>query len=122
MNTPFLPPGVKVLQVSELTQAIKGVLEEGFANFWVAGEITGCKRHESGHVYLCLKDERAQIKGVLWRSVVPRLRFEAKNGLAVVARGRLDESDRGGRPRYARGAGRALAGRGSRRISGPRPR
>src|SRR5438876_6332658 len=90
MNTPFLPAGVKVLQVSELTQAIKGVLEEGFANFWVAGEITGCKRHESGHVYLTLKDDRAQIKAVLWRSVVPRLRFEAKNGLAVVARGRLD--------------------------------
>lgn len=90
MNRPFLPSGVKVLQVSELTQAIKGVLEEGFANFWVAGEITGCKRHASGHVYLCLKDERAQIKAVLWRSVMPRLRFEAKNGLAVVARGRLD--------------------------------
>src|SRR5262249_43873734 len=90
MSIPFLPPGVKVLQVSELTQAIKGVLEDGFANFWVAGEITGCKRHESGHVYLTLKDDRAQIKAVLWRSAVPRLRFEAKNGLAVVARGRLD--------------------------------
>jgi exodeoxyribonuclease VII large subunit len=90
MNSPFLPAGVKVLQVSELTQAIKGVLEEGFANFWVAGEISGCRRHESGHVYLTLKDEQAQIKAVLWRSVVPRLRFEPKNGLAVVARGRLD--------------------------------
>jgi len=90
MNKSLLPPGVKVLQVSELTQAIKGVLEEGFANFWVGGEITGCKRHESGHVYLTLKDDRAQIKAVLWRSVVPRLRFEPKNGLAVVARGRLD--------------------------------
>jgi len=90
MNTPFLPPGVKVLQVSELTQAIKGVLEEGFARFWVAGEISGCKRHESGHVYLTLKDDCAQIKSVLWRSVVPRLRFEVRNGLAVVARGRLD--------------------------------
>src|SRR5262245_49063257 len=90
MNTPFLPPGVKVLQVSELTQIIKGVLEEGFANFWVAGEISGCKRHESGHVYLTMKDDRAQIKAVLWRSVMPRLRFEPRNGLAVVARGRLD--------------------------------
>jgi exodeoxyribonuclease VII large subunit len=90
MNTPFVPPGVKVLEVSELTQAIKGVLEDGFANFWVAGEISGCKRHESGHVYLTLKDDRAQIKAVLWRSVMPRLRFEPKNGLAIVARGRLD--------------------------------
>jgi exodeoxyribonuclease VII large subunit len=90
MNAPFLPSGVKVLQVGELTQAIKGVLEEGFANFWVEGEISGCKRHASGHLYLTLKDECAQIKAVLWRSVVPRLRFEPKNGLAVVVRGRLD--------------------------------
>jgi exodeoxyribonuclease VII large subunit len=86
---PFVPEGVKVLSVSELTRAIKGVLEDAFPSVWVAGEISNLARPSSGHLYLSLKDAEAQLRAVIWRSTGLRLRFEPKDGLEVIARGRL---------------------------------
>jgi exodeoxyribonuclease VII large subunit len=86
---PFVPEGVKVLSVSELTRAIKGVLEDAFPSVWVAGEISNLARPSSGHLYLSLKDAEAQLRAVIWRSIGLRLRFEPKDGLEVIARGRL---------------------------------
>jgi exodeoxyribonuclease VII large subunit len=83
------PEGVKILSVTELTQAIKGVLEEGFPSVWVAGEISNLARPPSGHLYLTLKDSGAQLRAVLWRSSAVRLRFDPRDGLEVIARGRL---------------------------------
>src|SRR5438874_10773726 len=80
----------KVRSVSELTQEIKTVLEDGFASVWVAGEISNYRPASSGHVYLTLKDGQAQIRAVVWRGVAYRLRFDPHDGLDVIARGRLD--------------------------------
>src|SRR5205823_6412844 len=50
MNSPFPPSGVKVLTVGELTRAIKGTLEEGYASVWVEGEVSNLARPSSGHL------------------------------------------------------------------------
>ncbi len=89
MPTSSFPEGVKVLSVSELTQEVKGLLEDGFAAVWVAGEVSNLARPSSGHVYLTLKDSGAQLRAVVFRGVALRLRFELHDGLDVIARGRL---------------------------------
>jgi exodeoxyribonuclease VII large subunit len=79
--------GRDVLSVTELTQQIKRDLETSFHGIWVAGEISNLSRPNSGHVYLTLKDEKTQLSGVIWRSAAARLRFDLKDGLAVVVHG-----------------------------------
>jgi exodeoxyribonuclease VII large subunit len=86
---PTLPDGVKVHSVSELTQAVRTVLEEGFASVWVAGEVSNLARPSSGHQYFSLKDSQSQLRAVLFRGVGLRLRFDLKDGMEVIARGRL---------------------------------
>lgn len=88
-NDLFVSEGVPVLSVSELTQAVKDVLEEGFSFVWVAGEISNLSRPSSGHLYLTLKDASAQLRTVIWRSTASRLRFELHDGLEVIAGGRI---------------------------------
>jgi exodeoxyribonuclease VII large subunit len=83
------PANVKILSVGELTRQVKGLIEEGFPPVWVAGEISNLSRPSSGHLYLTLKDAEAQLRAVLWRSAAVRLRFEPREGLEVLARGRL---------------------------------
>jgi len=73
--------------VSGLTSRIKRNLEANFQGVWVEGEISNLSRPNSGHIYLTLKDERAQLSAVVWRSVARGLRFELKDGLAVVVHG-----------------------------------
>jgi exodeoxyribonuclease VII large subunit len=89
MTSTALPANVKILTVAELTQAIKGVIEDGFPAVWVAGQISNCKPNSSGHIYLTLKDGQAQLSAVIFRSIAMRLRFAARDGLEVIARGRL---------------------------------
>ncbi|MAB80183.1 MAG: exodeoxyribonuclease VII large subunit [Planctomycetes bacterium] len=76
--------------VGQLTTVIKDRLSE-LGRIRVAGEITGFKRHTSGHIYFDLKDEGARISAVIWRSTVARgLSFEPGEGDQVLAVGRLD--------------------------------
>jgi exodeoxyribonuclease VII large subunit len=89
MAPSFLPDNVKVLTVAELTQEVKGIIDDAFAAVWVAGQISNCKPNSSGHIYLTLKDSQAQLPAVIWRTVAMRLRFAPKDGLDVIARGRL---------------------------------
>jgi exodeoxyribonuclease VII large subunit len=89
MSANLLPDGVKVLSVSELTQEVKGLLEDGFACVWVAGEVSNLARPSSGHLYLTLKDGQAQLRAVIWRGVALRLRFDLRDGQEVIVRGRL---------------------------------
>ena len=51
-----------VLSVGDLTEQIKGLLEGTFTDVWVSGEISNLSRPQSGHYYLTLKDDRAQIR------------------------------------------------------------
>jgi exodeoxyribonuclease VII large subunit len=85
----MIPEGVKILSVSELTQEVRGILEDGFACVWVAGEVSNVARPSSGHVYLSLKDSQAQLRAVLFRGVGLRLKFDVRDGQEVIVRGRL---------------------------------
>lgn len=82
--------GRGVLSVSELTGAIKELLEGVFPDVWVSGEISNFSRPQSGHCYLTLKDSDAQIRAVLWRGTAARVRFDLHDGLEVVCHGHLD--------------------------------
>jgi exodeoxyribonuclease VII large subunit len=81
---------VPELSVSELSAAIKGTLERAYGYVRLRGEISGFRgRHASGHCYFTLKDDRARIEAVIWRSTVPGLRIKPAEGLEVIATGRV---------------------------------
>ena len=79
----------KVFQVSELTKAIRALLEESFPFVWVEGEVSNLCIPSSGHFYFTLKDEEASLRAVLFKSYQPNLRFQLKDGLHVLCFGRL---------------------------------
>jgi exodeoxyribonuclease VII large subunit len=89
MSVLFPPPGVRVLTVGELTRALRGQLEEDYAQVWVEGEVSNLARPASGHVYLTLKDEEAPLKAVVYRGVALRMKYDLRDGMRVIARGRL---------------------------------
>ena len=77
------------LSVSELSGALKRTVESAFAFVRVRGEISGWKRHASGHCYFTLKDDNACIDAVIWRGQASGLAFSPADGLEVIATGKL---------------------------------
>ncbi|MBL7139781.1 MAG: exodeoxyribonuclease VII large subunit [Planctomycetes bacterium] len=75
--------------VWDLTRRLRDVLEVEFPQVWVVGQVTNLSRHSSGHVFFGLKDERASIRCVAWRSDAGRLPREMADGLEVEVRGRI---------------------------------
>jgi exodeoxyribonuclease VII large subunit len=77
------------LSVSELSGALKRSVEDAFGHVRVRGEVSGFKRHASGHCYLTLKDDRACIDGVIWKGSAGALGFRPEDGIEVIATGKL---------------------------------
>ncbi len=78
------------LTVSELSNAIRRALEDGFGFVRLRGEISGYRGpHASGHCYFGLKDDKAKIDAVIWRGVFSKLRFKPEEGLEVIATGKV---------------------------------
>ncbi len=75
--------------VSEVSFALKRVVEDHFGMVRLRGEISGFKLHSSGHAYFTLKDENAVIDSVCWRGNVSKLGFKPEDGLEVVATGKV---------------------------------
>lgn len=75
--------------VGELARAVKRTIEGGFGLVRVRGELLRVKRHTSGHIYLCLKDDEAMLDGVVWRSGAARLGMVPEDGVEVICTGRL---------------------------------
>ena len=75
--------------VTEISMALKRTVEDQFGYVRIRGEISGCKRAASGHVYLALKDDKSVLDGVMWKGVAGRLNFRPEDGLEVVATGKL---------------------------------
>jgi len=86
------------LSVSELAGALKRTIESAFGQVRVRGEISGFKRHASGHCYFTLKDDNACIDAVIWRSSAVSLAFRPEDGAEVIATGKL--STYPGRSKY----------------------
>ena len=84
------PPAQRPLSVWELPAQIKDLLEAAFPAVWVEGEISNFARPQSGHCYLTLKDDRAQLRAVIWRGAAARIRFDLHDGLEVICSGHLD--------------------------------
>jgi exodeoxyribonuclease VII large subunit len=86
------------LSVTDLTLRIKTLLEtdEELSNVRVTGEISNLSHPASGHVYFTLKDAGAQVKCVMWKSTVLRIRQPFRTGDAVTARGRISVYERDG--------------------------
>ena len=76
-----------VLSVGDLTIHLKEVIESNFYGLQVQGELSNVKRHRSGHIYLTLKDDEAQISGVIWRTRAKQIKFDLQDGLDVIAVG-----------------------------------
>ena len=70
--SPNRQPPIAPLSVWELTSQIKDLMEAAFPAVWVTGEVSNFARPQSGHCYLTLKDDRAQLRAVIWRGVAVR--------------------------------------------------
>ncbi len=90
MNAPLLPPADQVLSVGALTRLVKEKIEGEFPSVWVTGEVSNLRRPSSGHLYLKLKDSEACLSTVIYRGVSLRLKFDLRDGMEVIARGRLN--------------------------------
>lgn len=75
--------------VSEISSEIKKCIEINFNKVRVKGEIFGGKRADSGHWYLSLKDQNAQLSAVIWKGTAARLPFKPEDGLEVIATGKI---------------------------------
>lgn len=78
------------IAVSELTGHIKAILEGTFPKICVSGEISDLSRPNSGHLYFTLKDEHAQIRGVMWRGTAIRTKADFKDGDSVLCFGDVE--------------------------------
>jgi exodeoxyribonuclease VII large subunit len=88
-----LTPQRRVFTVSELNAAIRALLDAEFPEVWVSGEISGLKQAASGHYYFTLKERESVLKCVAFRSAHRYWKFRPQDGLAVLARGRIDIYD-----------------------------
>ena len=75
--------------VSEISKLLKKTVEETFGQVRIRGEISECKYHSSGHLYLTLKDEGAVLAAVCWRGQCNKLGMRPEIGMDVVCIGRL---------------------------------
>ncbi len=76
--------------VSEISGAVKRLVEDSFGNVRVRGEISGYRGpHSSGHAYFGLKDANAKIDAVIWKGAMAKLRFRPEEGMEVIATGKL---------------------------------
>ncbi len=88
----------KILTVAQLNGYIKSLLESdrNLRGLWVEGEISNFKAHSSGHLYFGLKDAKASIKVVMFRSRAEKLKFRPENGQKVLVKGALSVFERDG--------------------------
>ena len=82
-------PEPQAISVSDLTKQIKNVLEGSFPILWISGEISNFVHHGSGHMYFTLKDEKAEIRGVMFKGFNQFLHFKPENGMQVLLQGDL---------------------------------
>jgi len=78
-----------IYSVTDLTKEIQDLIEDRFDFVWVEGEISNFRAPASGHYYMVLKDEKAQIRAVMFRVQARYLKFLPENGIKVIVQGRI---------------------------------
>lgn len=79
----------QILTPSQLNTLARGLLEDAFPMVWIEAELGNVSRPASGHLYFNLKDARAQVRAAMFRGRAASLRFAPREGLKVLARGKL---------------------------------
>jgi exodeoxyribonuclease VII large subunit len=79
----------EILSPSQLNTLARSLLEDAFPVVFVEGELGNVSRPASGHLYFTLKDARAQVRCALFKPKSQWLRFQPREGMKVLARGRL---------------------------------
>jgi len=77
-------PEKTILTVQQLNQTARFLLEEGFGQAWVKGELSNLSMPHSGHIYFTLKDQHAQIRCALFKGSARHLSFTLEEGMAVI--------------------------------------
>lgn len=88
-----------VVSVSQLNNYIKGLFDEipVFRSVYVSGEISNFTNHyRTGHFYFTLKDEKAAVKAVMFRTYASAVKFVPKDGMQVLVKARLSVYERDG--------------------------
>ncbi len=88
-NRPMPAREDEILTPSQLNTLARDLLEGSFPQVWVEGELGNVTRPSSGHLYFTLKDARAQVRCAMFRPKSQWLKFQPREGLRVLARGRL---------------------------------
>lgn len=97
MSISYYHTGIdKIYSVKEITREIKNLIESSFPLVWVEGEISNFKKHSSGHMYFTLKDEFAQIRCVMWRSMNERLLFTPEDGMKILVQAEVTVYEKSG--------------------------
>jgi exodeoxyribonuclease VII large subunit len=78
----------RIWPVRDLVAQVRELIEQGFGDVWVEGEISNLRPAPSGHLYFTLKDAEAQLPVVLFRRQALLLRFRPEDGLHILVRGR----------------------------------
>ena len=79
-----------IYTVSEITQVVKGLLEDKLGEVWIEGEVSNFKSAPSGHFYFSLKDQGALILAAMFAYANKGLKFKLEDGLKVICFGKID--------------------------------
>ncbi|MFH1928341.1 MAG: exodeoxyribonuclease VII large subunit, partial [Chloroflexota bacterium] len=93
---------MNIYRVSEVNSHIRFILEGDptLSDLWLQGEVSNFTRATSGHLYFTLKDEKAQISCVMWRSLADRQEYLPQSGQAIVAHGHISVYEVQGRYQF----------------------
>jgi exodeoxyribonuclease VII large subunit len=80
----------RILTVSQVTDGIKKLCNDNFADIWVEGEISNFRPSSSGHWYFSLKDTNALLGAVMFARSAKDVAFKLEDGLKVVCFGSID--------------------------------
>ena len=91
-----------IFSVSQLNNHVKEILDTdpSLKFIFLSGEISNCVCHRSGHIYMTLKDEKSAIKAVMFAYSAKRLAFTPKNGMQVIALGKVSLFERDGQYQF----------------------
>ena len=87
------PSGPRVYSVKELTGDVRAILEAAFDSVWVEGEISNLRVPQSKHSYFVLKDDKAQIRCVMFKNFRAGMKYELEDGDQVLLNGRVTVYD-----------------------------
>ena len=76
----------QIFSISELNRRVRQLLETNIPMLWVEGEVSNFACPASGHWYLSLKDNAAQVRCAMFRNANQRVNFRPKNGTQVLVR------------------------------------